>query len=645
MRRYKFHAGRWIAWGLAAILGLAAVAIAGIALLAMRVKLPGEEIVPAGMRRNTSVYVRMRDGVEIAIDIWLPPGQKTGERVPVLMKATRYWRATQYGWAYRPMMAVGAIQPPRSSVDYFNRRGYAVLLIDARGSGASGGSRVTEFSPDEIADYGEIAHWASQQPWSNGRVGAYGVSYEGNTAELTAAANEPSFKATAPLFSDFDSAMLVLPNGVYTQGFLQPWSDMVAAMDRNDICFLQKVAGWGCWGVRQLTPGVKRVDSDLDGKHLRELLADRHNLNVAEGMGRIEFRDDPLGKPGAASLQLADVNPYGLRRNLESSGAAMQVWCGWLDAGTCEGALERYATFSNPQQLIIGPCSHGCRFNVDPFLAANQHTPANPAFEEQWRMRADFFDRYLKKDPPEKIESGIQYYTMGEGQWHSTTVWPPAEFAHSSRRYYFAADHRLSLQAPEAGSASDSYTVDFTATTGQHTRWHTQNGGLDVIYPDRREPDKRLLVYASAPLETDVEITGSPVITLQMASTESDGAIHVYLEDVAPEGRVTYLDEGIFRAINRKIADPKTMPFKVFGPAHSLLRADAEPLTSGQPAVLSFALFPTSLLLRKGHSIRVALAGADAPLFRRYPPEGNSSWTLYRQKTRASYIELPLRPR
>jgi len=200
--------------------------------------------------------------------------------------------------------------------------------------------------------------------------------------------------------------------------------------------------------VRQLTPGVKRVDSDLDGKHLRELLADRHNLNVAEGMGRIEFRDDPLGKPGAASLQLADVNPYGLRRNLESSGAAMQVWCGWLDAGTCEGALQRYATFSNPQQLIIGPCSHGCRFNVDPFLAANQHTPANPAFEEQWRMRADFFDRYLKKDPPEKIESGIQYYTMGEGQWHSTTVWPPAEFAHSSRRYYFAADHRLSLQAP-----------------------------------------------------------------------------------------------------------------------------------------------------------------------------------------------------
>ena len=112
MRTYKFHAGRWIAWGLAAILGLAAVAIAGIALLAMRVKLPGEEIVPAGMRRNTSVYVRMRDGVEIAIDIWLPPGLKAGERVPVLMKTTRYWRATQNGWAYRPMVAVGAIQPP-----------------------------------------------------------------------------------------------------------------------------------------------------------------------------------------------------------------------------------------------------------------------------------------------------------------------------------------------------------------------------------------------------------------------------------------------------------------------------------------------------------------------------------------------------
>ena len=476
MRTYKFHAGRWIAWGLAAILGLAAVAIAGIALLAMRVKLPGEEIVPAGMRRNTSVYVRMRDGVEIAIDIWLPPGLKAGERVPVLMKTTRYWRATQNGWAYRPMVALGVTQPSPSSVDYFNRRGYAVLLIDARGSGASGGNRIAEFSPDEVADYGEIARWASRQPWSNGRVGAYGVSYEGNTAELTAAADEPSFKATAPLFSDFDSAMLVLPNGVYTQGFLQPWSDMVAAMDRNDICFLQKVTGWGCWGVRQLTPGVKRADSDPDGKHLRELVGERHNLNVAESVGRIEFRDDPLGKPGNTPLRLGDVSPYGQRRNLESSGTAMQVWCGWLDAGTCEGALERYATFSNPQQLIIGPCSHGCRFNVDPFLPANQHTPANPAFEEQWRMRADFFDRYLKKDPPAKIESVIQYYTMGEGQWHSTTVWPPAEFANASRRYYFAADHLLSLQAPEAGKCERFLYRGFH---GHHRPTHS------LAYPKR----------------------------------------------------------------------------------------------------------------------------------------------------------------
>jgi uncharacterized protein len=330
---------------------------------------------------------------------------------------------------------------------------------------------------------------------------------------------------------------------------------------------------------------------------------------------------------------------------LESSGTAMQVWCGWLDADTCEGALERYATFSNPQQLIIGPCSHGCRFNVDPFLPAQGHTPPNPTPEEQWRVRADFFDRYLKNDPPANVEPGIQYYTMGEGQWHSTKVWPPAQFAQASRRYYFGAAHRLDLEAPETASASDSYTVDFTATTGQRTRWHTQNGGLDVIYPDRREADKQLLVYTSAPLETDVEITGSPVISLQIASTESDGAVHAYLEDVAPEGRVTYLDEGIFRIVDRKIPDPKTMPFKVFGPAHSLLRADAEPFLPGQPAVLSFGLFPTSLLLRKGHSIRVALAGADAPLFRRYPPQGKPTWTLYHERTRASYIDLPLRAR
>jgi putative CocE/NonD family hydrolase len=89
--------------------------------------------------------------------------------------------------------------------EYFNRSRFAVIVADARGSGASGGNRVVEYSPAEVADLGEVAAWAGRQPWSNGRVGAFGVSYDGNTAELAAVLNKPALHAVMPPYGDFDN--------------------------------------------------------------------------------------------------------------------------------------------------------------------------------------------------------------------------------------------------------------------------------------------------------------------------------------------------------------------------------------------------------------------------------------------------------
>jgi putative CocE/NonD family hydrolase len=126
----------------------------------------------------------------------------------------------------------------------------------------------------------------------------------------------------------------------------------------------------------------------------------------------------------------------------------------------------------------------------------------------------------------------------------------------SAERLYFGESNMLAAAAPSAASASDSYTIDFTASSGKQTRWDTGLGGGDVVYPDRSDEDKKLLVYTGAPLETDLEITGTPVLTVEMSLTTSDGALHAYLEDVSPEGRVTYVDEGILRVIDRKEVDP-----------------------------------------------------------------------------------------
>jgi hypothetical protein len=130
----------------------------------------------------------------------------------------------------------------------------------------------------------------------------------------------------------------------------------------------------------------------------------------------------------------------------------------------------------------------------------------------------------------------------------------------------------LNSATPSAANASDCYTVDFTTTSGNQSIWATGFGGGDVVYPDRVDEDKKLLTYTTAPLESDVEITGTPVLTLEMSSTSEDGAIHAYLEDASPEMRVTYVDEGVFRIVDRKEVYPRTLPYQPLGPAHSYSR-------------------------------------------------------------------------
>jgi putative CocE/NonD family hydrolase len=612
-------------------------------------RLPGEEMTPAGVRRDTAVYVPMRDGTEIAVEVLLPASHRRGDRWPVLLRPTRYWRAAQRGWGLRLLAALHLIKAENlvdAQRDSFNRRGFAVVVADARGSGASGGQRVVELSPDEIADMGEVATWAARQPWSNGRVGTFGVSYDGDAAELAAAASSPALRAVMPLYADFDSQALLEPGGVLLRGFVQPWSDGVRALDRDDVCAAAGVGGLRCWWARQVVPGVKRVDADPRGDHLRALVAQHQNLDVATAVGAAEFSDDRLRTPGA-EIGFGDISAFGWRRQIEASAVPMMVWCGWMDAGTCDGALIRYRTFANPQILVIGPLSHGGAWNADPL--AGTHQPPVPPRPEQYAMQADFFARLLRHDPPDPIASIIRYYTMGEGAWHTTPTWPPAGL--EPTRLYLAADRRLASAPPAAAAtadpaaAGDTYQVDFSASSGTRTRWHTQLGGGDVVYADRAGEDRKLLVYTGPPLATDLEITGSPILTLVIASTAADGAVHAYLEDVAADGRVTYLDEGVFRLLHRREVDPATLPYAPLGPAHSFRRADAAPLVPGEAVTVRFALYPTSLLLRRGHRLRLALAGADAGLFQRYPATGAVTWTIHREPGRASFLEIPARAR
>jgi len=104
---------------------------------------------------------------------------------------------------------------------------------------------------------------------------------------------------------------------------------------------------------------------------------------------------------------------------------------------------------------------------------------------------------------------------------------------------------------------------------------------------------------------------------------------------------VTYITEGELRALHRKISN-ETPPYKMLVPYHSFLRKDALPLVPGQLAELKFGLQPTSVLIKKGHRLRIAIAGADKDTFARIPATGVPTITVARNRKDASWIELPV---
>ena len=544
-----------------------------------------------------SLYLTMRDGVKIAINVVLPKPLAAGDKIPAIMNMTRYYRA---------------YQGDKPSI-FFPSHGYAQVFVDARGTGASFGVWRAPFSQDEIKDYGEVVDWIVKQPWSSGKVGAIGNSYEGNTALWLAVNLNPAVKAVIPRHFEFDEySETPYPGGVLTDWLVKTWNQGNHQLDNN--------------------PGVKLADEDTDQHLYHEAIKRRvENIDVYAAARQSTFRDDR-----AFGVSLDEISLHNYLAPIEKSRVAINSWGGWFDASTADAVIRSFMTLSNYQRAVIGPWNHGGGQNASPYQV-DQVQRVMQGYE--WLR---FFDRYLKD-----VDSGLDrqkllyYVTIGEGKWKTTDTWPLAETR--SARWYLNEGSALSTNAPASASGEDAYKINFDATTGSKNRWHTQVGG-EVSYPDRAAQDKQLLTYTSAPFNTDTEITGYPVIDLFVTSTATDGAFFVYLEDIDEQGGVNYVTEGELRALQRKIST-ETPPYRLAVPYHSFKQKDALPLVPGQIAELKFGLQPTSVLIKKGHRLRIAIAGADKDTFARIPETGEPVIKVARNQQNASWIDLPVIPR
>ena len=565
--------------------------------------------------KTESLYITMRDGVKLAIDVHLPKEAQQGQKVPTLLIQTRYWRS------YVILLVKKELYGKDEA--FFLKNGYAVVRVDVRGTGASYGSRSVEYSPDEVMDGYDVIEWIVNQPWSNGKVGALGTSYTGTTAELVMAANHPALKCVVPRWPDFDTyTMVCRPYGLVSDQMITTWGKYCSWLDGNKFF--------------RLWARVRPVDADKRGSMLNEAVAQHaENPDIAAGVKSITFRDEELGDSG---LSFHSISSLAHKKQIEESGVAIFALASWMDAGMADGALLRFNTYSNPQKVLILGSGHGGRKHASPYVVTNKPLDPIPSYNDQLKMQLRFFDHYLK-GADNGVMSGpaITYFTMGEEKFKTTNVWPPE--ATQRFRLYMNEDNALSSKAPEGAGGSDSYTVDFGVTTGNNDRWMAQMGQPVFGLDDRREMDERMLTYTSPPVPFDVEITGYPVVMLNLTSTHEDGAFLAYLEDIDENGKSVYITEGGLRGIHRKVSES---PYNESEPYHSFAQKDAMPLAPGELAEITFKLQPTSVLIRKGHRIRVAVAGADNGIFGRVPTEGTPTITVSINKTHQSYIDLPV---
>lgn len=560
----------------------------------------------------------MRDGVLIVVDVTLPSRVPPGG-VPAALRATRYWRSV-VGDPLRERML-------GRQVERLTAHGLAVVCLDARGTGASTGVWRGAWTREEIEDIGEVIDWVSAQPWSDGTVGSFGTSYDGTAALLAATTGRSQLKAAVPRFAAVDSVgHIAMPGGVPLDWFLHAWHVGNCILDGHP----ERI---GAAEVAFPLPGeVRRVDDDPDGRLLAAVHGKRRANHDVWAMARdASCREDFRSDDGRL---IDEASPMGRMEELRAAGVPIWSWTSWYDGGYSASALRLLAEPELDVRVTIGPWAHGATIETlgSPFAP---DAPMAPTFEEQHDGIAEFLLASMRGRRIDRPR--LSYYTIGAEAWHHADAWPPGGVR--MRRWYLRAAGALAPEPPSDDEAPDVYEVDFDATTGPSSRWRTLIGGPPVLYPDRAEQDERLLVYESAPLREDTEVTGTPVVTLRVRSSAPDGAFFAYLEDVAPDGSVTYLTEGMLRGLHRRVA-PEPAP-GIGGPLHTYTRADAREMIPGEPTELAFSMFPISTLFEAGHRIRIAIAGADRDTFRRIPAEGAVTMTVEHSRTSVSFVDLP----
>jgi uncharacterized protein len=578
------------------------------------------------IKLDQNVSATMRDGVVLRADVYRPV---TKTRVPVILMRTQYGKSE------------AQVEPSRfRSPAWFASQCYIVVVQDVRGQYASDGDFYEYVH--EAQDGYDTVEWAAHLQGAVPKVGMYGSSYVGATQWLAAVTAPPSLKTIIPsnTASDFYDGW-TYEDGAFRLDFIEPW--MIGTIAR--------------------TAALHRKDEQL----ARALAEAPHQI-----AGLLSYRPyrnfPPLRpeQPEAApyffdAIKHSTRDEYWKSISIEADYSRVKVpvlaFEGWYDA-FLNGGLRNFsgmiqqggtAYAQEHQRIVIGPWDHlgwgRAESPVSPRLKAIGPVADSPVNE----LSLAWFDHFLKG-----IDNGVgtgprvDYFVMGENEWHVADSWPPRDtryeswFLHSGGHAAASTGDGLLDSRPASGSepeAADHFTYEPwnpVPSVGGHSccLWTTSSQGQF----DQSAIEKRgdILVYSSKPLNESLEIAGPITVVLYASTSARDTDFTAKLVDVYPDGTAINLNNGIQTGRFRESLEKPSL------------------FTAGTVYRYEIHVWPTANLFRTGHRIRLEISSSDYPQFAPNPNTGETfgqsvSWqsaqqTILHDAEHPSAVILPMVP-
>jgi len=539
------------------------------------------------------VEVPMRDGARLLADVFRP---KDGARVPALLNLGPY----QKDKVWIPPATLEEKPNPYMNWETVNPlwwvpRGYAAVRVDGRGSGKSPG-QCEPWSLAESIDFYDAIEWAAAQPWCNGKVGLSGISYFAINQWFAANQQPPSLKAIIPWEGFADLYRDALFHGGILSVFMTNWFTA----------------------------------------HLMH-----HTV-------------------GRASQQI----PNAWATN------TLHFWLSNnLDSGAFHGAQAQWDKITVPM-LSVGNWSGMAlhlRGNTEAFMrAASKHkklrmqagTHVHPFYTEEGRAdQLRFFDYWLKgidngvmDEPPVKlaIRKG-----RDEIEWRHEHEWPLARTQWT--KFYFDLSKAADGKEPRVGALvrempakenSCSYPSFNLGSMGSTSAASSQVMGGGI------KPGMGVSLE-TPPLECDTEITGPLAASFWVSSESEDMDLFLTLRnfdaagnevlETGQQGTPVPVAKGWLRVSHRELDPDLTLPYR---PYHRHRRRLF--LKPGEIVKVDVEIWPTSMVFRNGHRIRLDIQprdGVGSQSYMHYHADYNTGTnTVYAGGEQESYLLLPVIP-